>query len=235
MIGHFKTRCTLSHTLATMIIHALLLHTPPPKCVHSEKLRQLKRRKTNRDEWHKTVVELLPVHSDMHSREISKISSPAICAPMYPKMRFWRGSMVSSQASCTPTTICTEMFLLRDVRQRHIDTVLLHVARHKHTDNVHQKTRSPNLAKRVPHSTISSESHFFILLRPYVSCSVKVDLSPICASRGKAWHLAPALRKDSDISNTDIFKHSSLATDLVALSPRSKCFQTPPKHQIVRE
>ena len=55
-----------------------------------------------------------------------------------------------------------------------------------------------------PHYTISSESHFFILNKPYVSCSVKVDLSPICASRRKAWHLAPALRKDSDIPNTDI-------------------------------
>ena len=112
--------------------------------------------------------------------------------------------MVSSQASCTPTTICTAIFIVHDVRQRHIDAVPLHVARHKHIDDVHQKTRSPNLAKRVPQSTISSESHLFILNKPYVSYSVKVDQSPHCASQRQAWHPAPTLRKDSDISNTDI-------------------------------
>ena len=116
--------------------------------------------------------------------------------------------MVSSPASCTPTTICTAMFLLRDVRQRHIDAVPLHVARHKHIDDVHQKTRSPNLAKRVPHSTISSESHFFILNKPYVSYSVKEDQSPICASQRQAWHPAPTLRKDSDISSTQAWRQT---------------------------
>ena len=142
---------------------------------------------------------------------------------------------ISSKASCTPTAICTAMFILHDVRQKHFDAVHLHVARHKHTDNVPQETRSPNLAKRVPHSTISSGSHFFILNKPYVSCSVKVDLSPICASRRKAWHLAPASRKDSDISNTDISNTQAWRQTRWHCQPRSKCFQTPPKHQNVRE
>ena len=55
-------------TLATMIIHALL-HTLLLNAFVRRKLRQLKRRKTNRDGWHKTVVELLPVRSEMHSWE----------------------------------------------------------------------------------------------------------------------------------------------------------------------
>ena len=109
--------------------------------------------------------------------------------------------MVSSQASCTPTTICTAVCILHDVRQKHIDAVPLHVARHNMCTKklVLQTWQNACLTPRFP-----LRATFFILHKPYVSYSVKVDLSPSCASRRKAWHLAPASRKDSDISNTDI-------------------------------
>ena len=207
IIGHFKTRCKTFPHSGDHDNPCFAAHLTP-KCVRSEKLRHLKRRKTNRDEWHKTVVELFPVRSEMHSLE-------------YP-----RSAHLQSVLQCTRKCASGEgpWFRLKPhARQRQfarrcffcvmwgkgISTPFTCTLRDTNTPTMCTKnTRSPNLAKRVPHSTISSESHFFILNKPYVFCSVKVDLSPICASRQKAWHLAAVLRKDSDISNTQAWRQT---------------------------
>ena len=136
---------------------------------------------------------------------------------------------ISSQASCTPTAICTAIFILHDVAAKaYRRRSPAHCATQTHRRCAPKKLVLQTW-QSAPHSTISSESHFFILNKPHVS--------PQCQGRSvtnlrlTAESLASSSRFKKRLRH---FKHRHFKHS-VALSPRSTCFQTPPKHQIVRE